>query len=75
MPELTFLDKKICILLQLSLIDPAREYYVADLKAIWTGNQSACEAIENNPTASDACYATYGEQAQLILVIDRNSEW
>ena len=68
------MDTYLCVLLQLSLINPAVVYTQVQICGIIATNQTDFDNIYNNPVARLTARTQYMSTASLIEIIDKDDD-
>ncbi len=68
------MDTKLCVLLQLQLINSTTTYTQTEICGIISNNQSSFDAIYNNPVSRQAARNEFLDEAKRIIVVDKQED-
>jgi hypothetical protein len=73
--ELSFVERKMCVMLFLQLIRLEGTYTISTLRCIHDFNVKAVDDVERNPPLYDRILIDFGKKIRIITVLDWDEQW
>lgn len=73
--ELSFVERKMCVLLFLQFITTEGSYTISALRHIHDSNIKLVEDTERNTPLYDRILVSFGDKIRIITILDWDEQW